>query len=125
MKRTFKHDRLISWDDHLEKQKRLCEKIDADWQPINPELKIGISTSLSTEPIHGLRHNPEEGTSGWFIWSGEYSDDKDFFQPIHASHLLELRPEIIKYLGLPPGYRFLVDNKGYEDIWIDLNLINK
>ncbi|WP_432444553.1 immunity protein Imm33 domain-containing protein [Rhizobium leguminosarum] len=26
-------------------------------------------------PLNGLRHPPEAGTNGWFIWGGEYSTD--------------------------------------------------
>jgi hypothetical protein len=49
-------------------------------------------------------------TSGWYIWAGEGgpSDDPDFFVPLHVEHLAEWCPHITKYLGLPPGWRFLV-----------------
>ena len=40
-----------------------------------------------------------------------------------AKHLLQIRPEIIKYLGLEVGFRFLADKDGYEDIWYDKKLI--
>jgi hypothetical protein len=66
---------------------------------------------------------PEGHTSGWYIWAGkEFSNDPDFFVPIHIAHLIEWCPEAIKYLGLPPGWRFLFD-KNYEDVWEDKKLI--
>ncbi|WP_456236598.1 immunity protein Imm33 domain-containing protein [Chryseobacterium carnipullorum] len=30
---------------------------------------------------------------------------------------------MIKYLGLPAGNRFLIDDKGFEDVWFDENLL--
>ena len=32
-------------------------------------------------------------------------------------------PQIIEYLDLPPGYRFLIDDNGYEDVWFDPKLM--
>jgi len=100
-------------------------KVGSDWRPVNPKHKIGIAGNLNDEPIHGLRHAPEKGTTGWYIWTGEYSTAEDFFKPMHAGHLLQRRPDIIKYLGLQPGFRFLTDRKGHEDIWQDEQLLNR
>ncbi|WP_423842024.1 immunity protein Imm33 domain-containing protein [Acanthopleuribacter pedis] len=35
-------------------------------------LKVGISLHVKSEiqPLNGLRHQPEKGTSGWYIWAG-------------------------------------------------------
>lgn len=110
------------WNTHIDKQKEVCKNNNSIWKPVNKKLKIGISTNLDKNPINGLRHPAENGTTGWFIWTGDYSEKEDFFQPVCAEHLLQQRPEIIKYLGLDIGFRFLADNKGYEDIWYDENL---
>jgi hypothetical protein len=110
----------------LNEQKEICIKYDFEFSEIDVILKIGISQNLidfKEYPIHGLRHKPDENTSGWFIWTGEYSKEDDFFVPIHIFHLKKFIPEIQKYLCLPPGCRFLVDDKGYEDVWFDECLI--
>lgn len=49
--------------------------------------------------------------------------DNDFFKPLHIRHLIEDRPVVLKYLGLPPGWRFQIDDKGYEDIWFDESIL--
>ncbi len=119
------HDELISynyWNSHIEKQKEICVTYNSKWTPINKKLRIGVSENLDKDPINGLRHPMQQGTTGWFIWTGVYSESEDFFQPMHAEHLLQIRPDIIKYLGLDIGFRFLVDNKGFEDVWYDENL---
>lgn len=87
---------------------------------------IGLGRNFQPNlQINGLRHNPTKIYSGWFIWSGDDFDvsDSHFFEPTHTFHIIELTPFIFKYLGLPPGYRFLIDKYGYEDIWFDEQLL--
>jgi len=110
------------WRSHINRQQELCKKYSVAWKPFNPKLHLGVADDIKSDPLNGLRHPPERGTSGWYLWSGEYRPDADFFKPLCAEHLIKIRPEIIKYLGLPPGYRFQIDSKGYEDIWEDKSL---
>jgi hypothetical protein len=88
---------------------------------------MGVSRNLLEDgwrwPIHGLRHPEEADTTGWFVWSGEWSDEDDFFVPIHERHLVDRIPELDEYLKLPPGSRFLV-TPDYVDIWEDPELLN-
>ena len=89
-----------------------------------PDMKVGLAKNVRTSdlPIHGLRHPPEADTSGWFIWAGEeLSDHPDFFEPTHVGHLAELIPEVMPYLALPPGWRFLIA-PGHEEVWEDPSL---
>ena len=113
-----------SWNSHIESQKDICAAYNSQWKPINKKLRVGISVNLSEDRINGLRYPSEERTTGWFIWTGDYSEADDFFQPMCAEHLLQIRPEIIKYLGLEVGFRFSADKKGCEDIWYDEKLKN-
>ncbi len=113
-----------SWNSHIDKQKAICTTNNSTWKPIDQKLNIGVSANLDKDPINGVRHQNEKGTTGWFIWTGEYSTADDFFQPICAEHLLQQRQEIIKYLGLDIGFRFLLDRNGNEDIWLDEKLKN-
>jgi len=46
----------------------------------------------------------------------------DFFEPVHGHHLLEWNRGVLKYLALPPGWRFLVAGD-YEDVWFDVKLL--
>lgn len=118
-------DKLLeynNWNVHIEPQKKICEQYKSEWKPINKKLKIGISENYKLQQINGIRHSAEKGTTGWFIWFGEYSEEPNFFKPMCAEHLLEINPKIVNYLGLEVGFRFLIDNNGYEDVWKDEKL---
>jgi hypothetical protein len=117
---------MINWDNYIQDQQELCSSQGLDWTPAYKELKIGLADNVLTDmtPINGLRHSQENGTTGWYIWAGQnFSESEDFFKPFCVKHLAKLKPEIIKYLGLPPGHRFLIDDKGYGDIWKDNTLL--
>jgi len=51
------------------------------------------------------------------------SEDEDFFSPLHIEHIDEYLPVIKEFLSLPVGYRFLIDDKNFEDVWFDQTLI--
>ena len=113
-----------NWNVHIDKQKELCVKYNSDWNPINKKLMIGSSNNLDSDPINGLRHPKEGNATGWYIWTGKYSESEDFFKTICAEHLLQIRPQLIKYFGLNTGFRFLIDKDDYEDVWYDPDLKN-
>ena len=106
-----------------EYQRKICHKYGAKFFSCDNGLKVGVSLSLRDggRPIHGMRVGPEGGTAGWYIWSGEFSEAVDFFKPLHVSHLDQWAPLVLPYLGLPPGWRFLI-SEVYEDVWHDPEL---
>jgi hypothetical protein len=108
-----------------DKQAAVCEKVGAVCFPALAEQKVGISESAlaGERPLHGLRHPPVGDTCGWYIWAGdEPGTEEDFFKPLHVAHLNKLVPDVQSYLGLPPGWRFLIADN-YEDIWFDPQLL--
>ena len=107
-------------------QKELCKKYGIPHCPSPNNLKVGIALNVrdGIVPINGLRHPPEGDTTGWYIWAGEeLSDDPEFFKPLHVEHISRWCPGIQKYLGLPPGWRFLIVGNS-EDIWYDESLLD-
>lgn len=89
--------------------------------PCEPEAMVALALStVDARPIHGARIAlPENGTISWFLHGGEPSADAGFYQPVHASHLRDVLPGVMKYLWLPPGSRFIIDDAGYEDVWVE------
>jgi hypothetical protein len=110
-------------DKILKLQQELCQKFGASFLEPHVQSKVGLSRNFDIHkfPINGLRHPPEGETTGWYIWSGEWSDDPDFFQPHHMYHIYSRYPDLIKYLGLAVGWRFLFAPND-EDVWEDKNL---
>jgi len=107
-------------DEQLASQVAVCREVGAEPHPVHGDLKVGIARNINSGamPIHGVRMLPERGTSGWYFWAGDYSDDPDFFVALHASHLAERAPLVLPFLALPPGWRFLTDGS-YKDVWFD------
>src|SRR4029077_11153499 len=82
-----------------------CEFVKAPWQDT---AGVALAT-LGMKPINGLRHPIAAGTTGWYIWCGDVSSDaSDFFHPLCIDHLVGRLPAVVRLLGLPPGYRFLI-----------------
>lgn len=111
----------------IEDQLQICDKYSVKYTPTDMNFLIGISenTDGKNVPINGLRHPKQGDSSGWYIWSGkELPQDKSFFKPFHAHHLVERCPQALRFLGLPVGYRFLIDNDGYMDVWYDPSLLD-
>jgi hypothetical protein len=116
------------WNQIQQQQKVICDKLKVDWAPVDMHSLIAFNDSLFSDkkPINGLRHPQQGSIDGWYLWSGDEipQDDSEFFRPLHVEHLMNYRPIILKYLGLPPGWRFQIDDDGYEDIWYDELLLN-
>ncbi|MBO9468367.1 hypothetical protein J7443_24295 [Tropicibacter sp. R15_0] len=106
-------------------QQAKCALWNTEYVALDWKLKAGVEISTFSQnwPLNGLRHAEENGTNGWYIWGGEtFPTADDAFAPYHGGHLLTLCPDIVPFLGLPPGFRFLIA-PGYEDIWFDQSLL--
>ncbi|WP_299800389.1 hypothetical protein [uncultured Ruegeria sp.] len=106
-------------------QIEVCKAVGAEVCECHLGEKVGVSQSaLDGEiPLNGLRHREENGTTGWYIWgSQQFSEDEGFFKPLHTAHLETKCTLALKFLSLPPGWRFLTDGI-YEDVWFDAKLL--
>jgi hypothetical protein len=106
-------------------QMEICLKYGVEYQPLDPNLKLGVSDNFFSGelPLNGLRHPQENDTCGWYLWAGEeMSEAENCYQPMHIYHLVERYPDVMKYLALPAGWRFLVA-VDYADVWFDAKLL--
>lgn len=114
---------MENWTSFEDSQKIICQRYSADWTPVDLKYMIAVNDSIFTaeEPLNGLRHQQQGTVAGWYLWSGHEipQDEPDFFKPIHVFHLMDSRPDCLKYLGLPVGFRFQIDRKDHEDVWFD------
>lgn len=98
--------------------KEICEKYNSVYKPLkeNAEIALAVST-LGKMPIYASRLESDENGIEWYVYCGEHSNAEDFYEPISVDSLSEDLPIIIPYLSLDTGFNFIVDDKGYEDIW--------
>ena len=117
---------MITEDVREKQQLATCLQFGAQYVGTAVTDKLGIAENVRSGvlPINGLRHPPVGDTSGWYIWAGDaISTEADFFQPLHASHVADWCPQIEPFLGLAPGWRFLITGD-YQDVWFDPDLLN-
>ncbi|HEY5642411.1 MAG TPA: hypothetical protein VIS31_05990 [Woeseiaceae bacterium] len=97
-----------------------------DSRPPLPDDAIGLALdTLRTMPLNGLRYLPQEGGSGWYIWGGdEILQRADFFCPVQVRYLGDYVAGLQPFLDLPPGFRFLTDNRGRQKVWFDGSLLD-
>lgn len=111
-------------------QEEVCRRHGTERLAPDLELNSGVSANIinarfvsdQTWPLHGCRYLPTETTTGWYVWAGELSEDPDFFKPVHTAHLETWAADAVPYLGLPPGWRFLLA-PDHEDVWFDESLL--
>jgi hypothetical protein len=72
----------------VESQQEVCRRFGAPFAEVAPDAKVGVSARVASEswPIHGLWHPAQGDMSGWYIGSGDLSNDPSFFRPLHAAH---------------------------------------
>jgi hypothetical protein len=100
-------------------QKAICEKYDSIFCPVSKDEMIAIALeTIGRMPVYGVRVVKEcAGDVEWFIHCGEFSDNEDFYKPMHAQHISNYLPSVEKYLALDRGFKFIIDDQGYEDVW--------
>ena len=111
---------MITAPDIIEVQKMVCAKYCAPFHACADDERVGVAvTTLKCEPIYGVRRTNEDGSACWYIWGGPRSTATDFYQPLCAGHISDLIPMVLPYLALPPGYKFIIDRNGFEDVWFE------
>jgi hypothetical protein len=55
--------------------------------------------------------------SGWFLVTDEYKGDMKTVTHHHTYHVTSARPDLARYLALPPGFGF--DSRRKERVWYD------
>ena len=58
--------------------------------------------------IEGIRYDSRQGESGWYLITDDYNDDIKSLKMVHFYHVAFARPDILQYLAIPFGYRFII-----------------
>jgi hypothetical protein len=86
------HSHTAMYNDIVNQQKALCERLGLEWVESPPYLKVGVAKNVreGAKPVNGLRHYEEGDTTGWYIWAGGEIPqvDPDFFPLFMLNTLL-------------------------------------
>lgn len=102
----------------IAEQKLLCEEVGSAYVEVKGDDVIAVAVhTLNKDPIVGIR-KPAEGEEqvSWYIYGGEL-EGADSFETMTIRKFQELAPEVLPYLALDVGYRFMIDTDDYEDVW--------
>lgn len=64
--------------------------------------------------IEGIRYESPQDETGWYLITDDYNDDIKSLKMVHFYHVAFARPDIMKYLAIPFGYRFMMKEGGIE-----------
>lgn len=103
----------------ISEQKLLCEEFKSSYIKVSGDDVVAVAVNtLNQEPIVGIRKKPEpEENVAWFIYGGEMGEGEDFFETMTVRELQDILPEVLPYLALAEGFRFMIDREDYEDVW--------
>lgn len=95
----------------IRKQSELCSHYGLAVQFPNFSQMVVISKGVyEGKDIEGIRYESPEHMSGWWLITDDYDDNIESLMTVHFHHVVFSRPDIVKYLALPFGYRFLMEN---------------
>ena len=116
----------LRWDSELASvQRELCARFGAAYHPCHPQARLGLASNITaaTRNLNGVRIEPSGDACGWYLWAGdEWAEPPDFYIPLRAQSAQTWAPLALPYLGLPPGWRFLL-REDRIDVWKDLTLL--
>lgn len=94
-------------------------------RPLPTDMMGLAMDTLRLMPLNGMRYPSAEGGSGWLIWGGEtMQQTANFFTPVEIRSLRDYVSGLEPFLDLPPGFRFLTNNRGHQKAWFDGSLLD-
>lgn len=102
---------------YWQEQHEMCNQLNTEFAPPRPDRIVVISDGvLEGHPVEGVRYPSPEHMSGWWLTTSDYSGDIKDLQKLHLFHVTSKRPDLVRYLALPYGFRFSQDTRS---VWFD------
>jgi hypothetical protein len=73
-------------------------------------------------PVQGLRHPWQEHMSGWLLVTDKWDENVTSLKTLHTYHVTAARPELVRFLALPTGFRFDIRS---GQVWFDEEVANQ
>jgi hypothetical protein len=103
-------------------QTEVCRAAGVPFSPPFLSQLVVVSDDLDDveAPIDGVRYDSPGAMSGWWITENGYTGPASDLKTVHLYHLTQRRPDLIKFLALPFGYRFQQpENRAFPDPFED------
>lgn len=110
------------FEEAKEDQFWVCRHWAAPYLPTDEQALVAISRLVFAGhlPVTGKRYESNGANSGWYFSAGDRREEVTDLVNEHAVHLATVRPDLLRYLGLPVGWRFdreaAGENVRYEGI---------
>ncbi len=94
----------------LHQQLFVCDqlKIEPDF-PHGDQMVAVDPLTKTGSPVNLFRWKSEFPDSGWVVMTNEFDEEKMPFEEMTLIELMILRPEIVKFMALPMGYKVIWD----------------
>jgi len=96
----------------IAEQKLLCEEVGSAYVEVTGDDVVAVA-------VHTLKQDKKPETAeniSWYIYGGEPSSEETF-ETMTVRELQDIAPEVLPYLALETGFRFMIDADDYEDVW--------
>ncbi|WP_312508532.1 immunity protein Imm33 domain-containing protein [Chryseobacterium culicis] len=99
----------------VRKQSEIC--LQQNLIPLFPNFNQSVVISdgvYEGKDIEGIRYDSPHDESGWYLITDDYNDDIKSLKMLHFYHVAFARPDVLKYLAIPFGYRFIMKEGNIE-----------
>lgn len=99
----------------VREQSEICRQ--HNFIPLFPNFNQSVVISdgvYEGKDIEGIRYDSPQDESGWYLITDDYNDDIKSLKMVHFYHVAFARPDILKYLAIPFGYRFIMKEGNIE-----------
>jgi hypothetical protein len=75
-------------------------------------------------PVNAVRYPSPGHMTGWWLTTDLYDGKIESLMNVHFYHVAFKRPDILRFLALPHGFRFYSDTNSQE-VWFDPTVLNE
>lgn len=89
--------------------REVCEQFGSPYDPPSESHYVGIHETALNDPgrrVYGTRYAEDPPSSGWYFTV----DEGERLVKVHVGHLAAVRPDLLRFLALAPGYYFDTDS---------------
>lgn len=100
-------------------QHEVCDAAGAPFTPPRADQMVAVSDGVyQGDAVQAVRYRAPDHMTGWYLTTARFNGDVSTLTVEHIHHMTAQRPDLARYLALPPGHRFDTTGGG-DDVWFD------